>query len=176
MKKKNLEEKVLFRLIKVVYVVTLLLSVLVLLWAGWDSRPKPKVDDRSHIACDNGEIYLLNKNRFYLFSVEDTFSSSEDVEARKLCEYKVLNDYSTKYRNLETPASQNYQLKVIEGTRGSWGNAFLWWVLGISGAYVALNLIRETLNYILFGKSFDWLWLIVLIALVSSSDEDEEEK
>ena len=174
MTKNNLEDKLLYRLVRVAYVATLLFSALVFLWIGWEERPQPEVDDeRSHIACDNGKTYLLSKNRFYIYSVKATFSSSEDVEARKLCAYNVLNDYSTTYRNLETPTYQNYQLKIFEGTQGSWISAILWWVLGIGGSYVALNLTRETLNYVLFGKSFDWLWLLIPIALMTSSNEKE---
>lgn len=171
----NLEDKLLYRLVKVIYIIVFLLSGLIAIFIGWESRPQPEVDDeKSRIACDNGKNYKLSANRIYVYSVDTTsLSNYQDEEARKLCQYGVLNDYSTSYRNLATPTHQNYQLKIVEGTRGSWTNAILWWVLGIAGSYVALNLIRETINYILFGKPFDWMWLIVPIALIASSNNEQ---
>ncbi len=173
MNENKLEGKLLFRLIRVVYVLALIGAVLSFATIGWVSRPQPEVDEeKSYLACDNGKNYKLSANGIYVYSVNTTLLSSyQDVEARKLCAYDVTNDYSTSYSNLETPTNQNYQLKIIEATRGSWGIAVLWWALGIGGAYVVLNLIRETINYILFGKSFDWLWLLIPIALMASDEK-----
>jgi hypothetical protein len=40
-----------------------------------------------------------------------------------------------------------------------YGGSILWLGGGTLGSFIILNLIREALIYVLFGKSFDFKWL-----------------
>lgn len=171
----NLENSLLYRLIKVLYIIVLLLAVIFALVLGWEGKPQSIVDDeKSYIACYNGNTYKLDANGIYVYSMDATqLNIYDDVAARKLCQYGLKNDYSTYYNNLKTSANINYQLKLVEGTSGSWTAAFETWVIGILGSFVVLNLLRETLNYIFFGKSFDWMWLLIPLNALTSSKEEQ---
>lgn len=175
MSNKNLENKVLYRLIKVAYVLIFILISAFFVLTGWFAKPKAIVDDdNSYINCTLGKSYVLGNVNLHVYSVTDTqIEPYYEKEARILCAYGVLNDYSSNYRNIQAPSYQNYTLRLQKKTIGSWESAILWWVLGVGGSYIVLNIIRETLNYIFFGKSFDWLWLIIPILLVASEDNKE---
>ena len=178
MKPKNLEDKLLYRFVKTAYIICFIGVSLVAVFLGWSAKPTPFIDStKSTLACENGKQYRLDDAKIYLFSKTASLSNYEEVDARKLCAYGVLNDYSSEYQNLKTPQYKNYSINTVESINGSWFSVILWWVLGIGISYIVLNLLRETLNYILFGKKFDWLWLIIpfgLLAMVFSSDRDTE--
>ena len=167
------ENKFIYRLILVVTVLAFLGASGISLVAGWYSKPTPEVDDKNtYLTCENGKSYNLNANKIYVYSVKTTsLSSYQDVEARKLCAYEVLNDYSVEYLNLKIPLQKNYTLHIAERVRGGWFDAALWVVLGIGGSYIVLNLIRETLNYVFLGKKFDWVWLAIPLALFDSANQ-----
>lgn len=65
------------------------------------------------------------------------------------------------------PEAQKYTYSFVENekTRGSWQTVILWGVGGTLGVYVVLNLIRETLVYIFFGRKFQWEWLKKIFGL-----------
>lgn len=177
---KNLENKILFRLVKTAYVVCLVATFLFVLFLGWSEKPTPSVNSKkSALVCENGKKYLLYDAKIYLFSKVESLDESDDSTARKLCEYGVLNDYSPGYRNLKMPQYKNYSLNLVESIDGSWFSVLIWWVLGFSGSYILLNVFRETLNYILFGKKFDWVWLLIPIGVIAtafSSENDSDNK
>lgn len=55
--------------------------------------------------------------------------------------------------------SQNYYLSLSHKLQGSWHDVFYWLVLGLISIYVILNIFKETLIYVVFGRKFTWNWL-----------------
>lgn len=168
-----------FRLIKVAYILGLLAIWFIIIFVGWTEKPTPYLDsEKSLISCANGKSYTLDKAKIYLFYKTENLDQNDEIEARKLCAYGVINDYSSEYRNLQIPQSKNYSLKQFESIRGSWTTLLLIWVLGISISYIVLSLIRETLNYIFLGKSFDGNWFFIplgFIVLITESAKDSKQ-
>jgi hypothetical protein len=99
MSDKELGSNIIFRIIKVLYVLGLIFGFFIVIAIGWD--------------------FIPYKNVYY-----------------------------------------NYQV-------GSWWTVLLIWILGIPAVYVVLNLLRETLIYIFFGRPFTFLWLAKLLKLIS---------
>lgn len=180
METKNLESKILFRLVKTLYIVCLVVIFLFVLFLGWSEKPTPFIDGKkSTLVCENGKKYLLDDAKIYIFSKTESLEGDEDIDARRLCEYGVLDDYSSGYRNLKVPQHKNYSLNTIESISGSWFSVLVWWGIGFSASYILLNLLRETINYILFGKKFDWVWILVpigILAMAFSSENNTENK
>lgn len=52
-----------------------------------------------------------------------------------------------------------YVLSTEFITEGGWVEVFCWWFLGSGIIYITLNVIRNTLVYVAFGKKFTWDWL-----------------
>lgn len=48
---------------------------------------------------------------------------------------------------------------------GKWIN-LVWLMISISAIYIILNLFRESIIYIIYGRKFIWDWLIKLINLL----------
>jgi len=159
MSKANWEEKFLFRLVKVVYVLALLVSIFLVAVEGWYSRPISYVDDdKSTLSCDNGRRYTLSSVRIYIYSTTEggTLDASDDRHAKVICAYGIVDDSITRY-NL--PSTNNYKVNYVYSVRGSWQSALLWWIGGFLGVYIVLNLMREALNYIFVGRPFQLDWL-----------------
>lgn len=167
MKDKNmyLEGNIFYRLIKVAYIFTLLLGIVLIGVFGWESKPESYVDSsKSYITCNNnnyndfqtrGKTYTLDAIEAY--SIYAGYLSNTDViKAKVVCAYDVKWNYS--YTN-DIPNYQNYQLTIINSVRGDWRYVFIWWIVGFCVVYIVLNLIRETLIYIFFGRPFQWEWL-----------------
>lgn len=167
----NIEDKLLYRLVKVAYIIVLLIGILIVGAIGWSSKPETYIDsDKSSLSCDNGKKYTLDSLGIYLITDDTRLDTYDDRRAKIACTYGVKDDYITQYK---LPSVANYQVNYVNSIRGSWKSALFWWLLGFLGAYITLNLIRETLNYILFGKPFDWLWLLIPIAMMTSSNEEQ---
>lgn len=189
--KANLEDKLLYRLVKVIYIITFLLVSLMVIAEGWWFKPVLIVDsDKSTITCSNGKSYSFNTVGISAsLSEAKQLDSYNDRKAREFCkefETYIIENKQTgeqqgiKYSdfpkyNLINPDLDrvSYSFNLVESTTGSWTNVILRWTLGIAISYVILNLIRETLNYILFGKPFDWLWLLIPIATRASSTKNK---
>jgi len=150
----------LFRLTKVCYIIALILAILLVILAGWDERPQLMVDsDKSNIICSDGRKYKFTDSGIYLSSKDSKLSSYQEDKASTLCSN---SGWST------------YYLDIVENTYGSWFRSVLWWSLGIIGSYIFLNLIRETLNYLFLGKSFDWEWVMEIREFLKETEEEKQ--
>lgn len=157
MNENNLENKFLYRFVNVAYIGGLILFGLIVFAIGWSSKPEKIVDNqKSLITCNNGKKYSLEAAKINVWSGEKQLDSYDDKDARKVCAYAITGDYIDKY---ETPSYMNYQLVLSHKTAGSWGSAVMWWVFGLFGIYAILNIIKETLLYIIFNKKLSWKWL-----------------
>jgi hypothetical protein len=163
---KKLEDNLLYRLIKVLNIIALLACFLITLVVGWTFKPQTLADvSSSYIACNNGRRFSLRELNIYMLSSnKDSLTTNQDLTAKKNCMLEngryLGNMYDTEYfPKSAVPVTKNYQLIIVNRVTGSWMNALLTWFIGIIGSYFVLNIIRETTNYVLFGKPFDWLWI-----------------
>jgi hypothetical protein len=164
----DLEEKFLYRLIRVFYVGSFLLAILFSVVMAWSSKPRKLIDhNNSYIVCSgSGSSFSLSNADIYMFNHESSLDNYDNEKARKLC-YKslpVINSPSL------WSGYYNYDLYLIDKTEGSWVSVMVSLLLTMSVSYIILNILKETLIYILFGKSFDWQWLIVLMDFFSETE------
>lgn len=175
---KEYEKYIIYRLINVLYWGSLIFFVLVILLFGWFEKPYKTLDTQnSYIECDNGKTYSyenLNVN-FY-------FDSNDDIDARKICFDRKLQVYSRSKESIVDVSleeylqirpldeflnnyipSPNYTVHEVDKTNGAWLTPILVWVIGLVGLYILLNIIKESLLYISFGKRFSWKWLTTFI-------------
>jgi len=103
-----------------------------------------------------GKYLFLKDTHLNLYSKTDTLSKSDDITARKLCAYGIIDDITNIFK---TPQNMNYTLNLVESTQGSWGAVIFGSLIALSVIYCILNVIKETLCYIFFGKDFSWAWL-----------------
>jgi len=176
----DLEQKFLFRLIKVLYILALFLGIAFFGIIGWQQIPTKYVDiSKSYVSCPNGKQYLMSAfsiySQYYINPKDDlaikracvdnvvqirnkTTGETKEINVSDLSLYGI--DESTKLADIK------YNTVYVESISGSWTSAILWWGLGYLGIYIVLNIIRETLNYIFFGRVFqlDWLAKIITFA------------
>lgn len=165
------EGKFLYRLVKVAYSICLLIGIIFSLGMAWNSRPTQVFDsEKSTVVCDNGKNYSVDKTGVYIFDTKASLSKDDVVELKKLCLYGFVNNYSNEYDKLITPDQINYKFSVKTKTEGGWPTAIGWAVLGSLIVYIILNIARETLNYLLIGKPFDWIWLSTMIIMFFHDD------
>ena len=175
----SLEEMFLFRLIKVIYSLALIAGIFLVAVFGWYSKPeKYTTTENSFITCSDGKKYSLSTVSVYPLSSEKKLDTYDTERASEFCTKNIGYEVFSKSKN-ETQtitysqlpfyglsSSQytdagkfTYNLIPAEHVRGSWQTALLWWIGGFLGVYVVLNLTKETLIYIFFGRSFQWDWL-----------------
>lgn len=180
MKNQDLECRFFYRLVKVVYYIFLFLFLTLVFYFGYSSMPKKYVDnDKSYLVCETG-LYLFNDVGIYFWNENNSdkyLSTSSDVEkkAEEGCSRKadMPNTYETqevtpeseraeKRRKelLSKPNHGSYTFSIEFKTEGSWKETFEWWLEGGGLIYIILNLIKETLIYLAFGRKFTWDWLI----------------
>jgi hypothetical protein len=165
--RQNYEDHFFYRLVKVAYVVGSLIIGFLIIVIGWTYKPTEFTDGtKSYLACSNGKKYSLETAKIIVWSNNKTLNSYADKEARKVCAYSVVEDYSDKY---PTPQYKNYTLNLVNGSRGSWWIVLLVWTIGLSLLYAILNIFRETLLYMVLGKKFSWEWLEEVLTFIGSS-------
>jgi len=112
--------------------------------------PYEYLDDwNSTIVCASGKAYPSARNSIY--ASEGRLSDDNDISARKLCAYDVIQDYTNQYK---TPKEKNYKLITLLATRGSYKEAekILFW--GLLAVYLFGELIRRSFIYVVVGRSF----------------------
>ena len=106
-------------------------------------KPFTYIDNaQSQIICNkDGQTFELGWNFIYTFS--DKLDSFNDTKARKLCEYKIIKDYSNTY---QTPAIRNYDFRPKYIQESSWPEAiFMFFAMLIFGALI-IELTNNTLK------------------------------
>lgn len=170
----ELENKLIYRLLKVTFVVALLLLITLISFGSYQLRPTKYFNsEKSTIKCLNGKTYPfsripyiwssdLPKKTIFYTSYTDiqgegtrfTRGSEKDFDALDLCANGFV--LRGEERSSFSPDNSNYTLEVVYSPRGSWMLTTLIVLLGVSMSYITLKIIFETLLYILFGKRFSW--------------------
>ena len=170
----DLEEKAWYRIAKVLYGIGWFFVIFIALSTIYALQPNTYTDtDKSYITCLDGTRYNLDGIEYN--SIQESLTPEGDKKAKAACiklqaypeEIKAANDQARQAGYSENQIAQLsyeytmkanpsnvYKLILIESTNGSWGNAFIWAIgVGMVG-YVALELIKKTVMYILTGKKF----------------------
>lgn len=172
MDENKLEQKFLFRLIKVTYYVALIIGIFFIGIFGWETKPTKYQDiSKSYIVCPNGNKYLINDFKIY----SSYISPENDLSIKTVCHGNIAKIRNTKTgEEKEVTLSElsqygvsieskvkdtKYEIVYVNSTRGSWRSVILWWIVGSYILYIVLNIIKETLLYMFFGKKFSWDFL-----------------
>lgn len=179
--KEVLEEKLVFRLINVSYIVLLIAVGAISIGISLESKPRVIPNQyKSYINCDDGKNFSFKQAYISTWDMinENTLDDYGDEKARILCaKYDRQKALDAGYSNYEIDSfiksnlidQKNYSLNTDYKVEGSWATMILYSLIGISMGYVVLNIIRETLLYIFFGKKFSWKWLSLSKAKKSES-------
>lgn len=144
-----------YRFVKVVFVTSLVFGFIFSLGLGMALRPSVDLDlNSSFIACDNGKYYGLTPLNLFFKDGEHELDPVSDSIARKMCEYGTAVD--TEHYRYETPDTKNYTLGLSYQKEGSWWRACVAMLLSALGVFVILNLLKDTLLYLVLGKPFTW--------------------
>ena len=93
----NLENRFFYRLVKVTYIFSLIVFIILIFFFLYDTFPSATIPDnkKSSIICDNGKKYLLEANHFLLLEYDDQLTSYDNKKAENICGYQnATNDYS----------------------------------------------------------------------------------
>lgn len=162
MEKNKLESKAWFRLVKVLFIFTYLLTLLVIFIFAYYSRPQSIIDTyNSKIICDNGKKYLAGENNIEVFKVKyaiDGYYETEKDKVSLLClgyEHGFVPDFITdaEMSKIENK-NQLYKIEIVNKSDGSWWSYIGYIILALFTASLIFEIIRRTFLYIVSGKKF----------------------
>lgn len=208
----NLENRFFYRLVKVVYIFSLIMLFIISSFYLYDSIPSANIPDneRSLIICDNLDKFLLKTNNFTLEWYDTQLNYDDNKRAENMCalssvrellkivasstpsgkkmtenDLDKLSDESLAQiggiklkKSTSTPdpfkldkndkfqilrQGKNYSLKIVYKPK-DWEKYFYNVLYGLFSAicfYCLLNVIRETLIYLAFGRKFLWDWIFI---------------
>jgi hypothetical protein len=179
MRNHDLESRFFYRLVKVVYFLFLFLALILAFYFGYGYMPTKYVDnDKSYLVCPKG-LYTFNSQGIQFWvrdNDENKFTSNNfDEKAKKSCSEYVESDWELADKPPEMERAEKMRKEFISnpnhgpftvsleiGTEGSWKKALEWWLGGGGLIYIILNIIKETLVYLAFGKKFTWDWIFFI--------------
>ncbi len=167
---KDLESKVWFRFLKVVFVFTYLATFLAVLVFAYSSKPYSITDEyNSMIVCDNGTNYKAGDNggidpeqalaeQLGGRRVNLNGATPEKDKATLLClGYThgfipdTLTDAEMSKLKSQTPP---YKVEIVKKTVGNWWSFIGYTVLALFIVVVILEVIKRSFFYIAIGKKF----------------------
>lgn len=157
LKKMNLESRFFYRFVNVMHFFSIILFLLITCIILIQAIPPKIIDmDNSYISCFDDSHYPLSafseKNTPLLKNIP-IFYILDEI-ARQLCldkNPKHLND------------GKNYEIKISHQER-NWGDFFAITICCLVAFVIffsILNIIREALIYIAFGRKLTWGWLFI---------------
>lgn len=166
----NLENRFFYRLVKVVYYFFLAISTLVILFINYNELVYFPIDNnRSYIACYYGKHYSLVSSDITLYSYWNNYQLSydDDEKAKKSCSKNIPESVSSNSKPYtptladieEIENAEKYSL-VIARDWAKIGNVVFYSMFYFVIIFSILNVIREALLYLAFGKKLTWDWLI----------------
>lgn len=146
----ELSQKWWYRLLKVVYIGSYLLALIFIIAVASEAWPTTYTDTyNSLIKCINGNTYTAGVNGISIASDGGFILPSEEIDARKLCEYGIVNDYLGSY---STPPSKNYEIQTVPVTTGSWKEVLKIFAIGVVIGVLVLEAVRRVFLYVLTGR------------------------
>lgn len=181
----RLENKVLFRFIKVIYYISFIVTSFLFLSIGWSARPRQVIDNSaSYFVCNNSDIsgmsysdqdrVMFDKIGVRAKSVDGigldyesdnsikTFCSEDKktlIRNRDTGEQREVHFNELKNYNIEANLDKiEYDFKLNYSYTNGWDEVISWWVLGIGGSFALITTIRNVILYIFYNESF-WPFL-----------------
>lgn len=146
------EQKAWYRLLKVLYIILFILSILIAGVVSIAAIPKKYLDTNlSTIKCDNGKVYSISKNN--IFALSSGLTSYEDKNARILCQYDTLDYYNPRYSNQKINLNYAFSPSYVNPDYSSW---LAFSLIGFAATWLFLKLIRIGVLYITVGKKPVW--------------------
>ncbi len=158
----DLEIKWFYRLVKVMYVFFLTTGFIGVLCIGWNSKPYQVIDNKkSYLNCPDGTRYSFDSLDLYFYS-KQPFSAYDGKKAIEKCNKKMSN------RHPKFGYDLAFDEKFISWsfkTNGSWIEAIEWWLLGSLIVFLIINIIKQSLIYVVYGKKFTCSQMLPLVLL-----------
>lgn len=167
--KENKKENIFSRFLNVFGIIIIGISVFIIIYLTHDTLSR-RDDENSFIRCSDGSEYNLLSLRTHfgitLIYNEKEFNIKEDKKVKTLCKLseskdsqirKILEDLNPTSiiqisEKVSVPEYNNYYLFLHNVKEDSSQWIIIYCVLGIVGVYLVVNLIREVILYIFFGK------------------------
>lgn len=170
MEVKDLESKIWYRLLKVLYVFAFFGAVLTVLIFAYSSKPYAVTDEyNSKIICDNGKQYKTGDNggidpeqawaeQLGAKRVDLNGATPEKDKATLLClgyEHSfipdVLTDAEMSKLKSDTPP---YKVEIVKKWSGSWRSLVGYTILALFIVAVVFEIIKRSFLYVAIGKKF----------------------
>lgn len=167
---KDLESKVWFRFLKVIFVFAYLATFLAVLVFAYFSKPYAVTDEyNSRIVCDNGKVYKAGDNggidpgqalaeQLGGKRVDLNGATPEKDKATLLClgyEHGFVPDFLTDAEmsklQSQTPP---YKVEIVKKTEGSWWSFIGYTILALFIVVLIFEVIKRSFLYIAVGKKF----------------------
>ena len=160
---KELNEKVWYRALKVIFLTFLILMSLFIMLLSLGSFPVKKINwDKTKLICNNGKIYDAKTKDYFLwgrgYGSSDYIDTSDDAKIKKICEYNIIDSNPLSEKYYKIPESNNYTIEW----EYTWEPSLLDFILTVInrifwGAVIFYVLVFEFLRkifyYIVFGTA-----------------------
>lgn len=125
------------------------MGVVILAIGGWEMRPYETVDETKSIVTCNSEAI----KPFSLVDIDVVVFGSKEDYVNKVTN-KVSLDKSDNQKIYDSCELWDgvKTLQLLDKTEGSWWNVLATWFIGSFVIWVALNVIRGVIYYIVFGN------------------------
>ena len=192
----NLENRFFYRLTNVMHVFSLILFFLIASTILYMSIPAGDIPDntKSYIVCDNSKRSIpLSDAKIEIYSYSKELSYSDDKAAKDFCttnsagavthpilkeitdpallkrlnagEFERLNSSNER----DTSLDKNYTIKISYKPKNwrAYAETIFWVFISFMIFYSVINIVRETLLYLAFGKKISWEWLVDIQKLLA---------
>lgn len=151
----NLECRFFYRLLKVLYFAGLGATLVGLVITGYDAIPRVYTSYKGNrfVICEINIDLNLFREKYPKYN-NWTDERLLRVFERKNAEEGVPES-NKEWMCAKKTNNQAYKFRM----QGSWWEVLYYWLIFPILAYIVLNIIRETLIYLAFGRRFTWDWL-----------------
>jgi len=169
----NLNQKMWWRFLKVVYVVLWIIALLIVSSLGYSELPRKSIDfGRAEFECSNKTTWTFYPTNpvYVLDSPNLTAPDEEDI--RKTCMYD--NNWRKNPNQLSAPLPEkNYTLHYVYNTYGGLDKLFATVVIGFIISFIVIEAFKSAILYVL-GISIWRGGLFYLILFLASFNGDKQ--
>ncbi|MFA6404606.1 MAG: hypothetical protein WCW03_01235 [Candidatus Paceibacterota bacterium] len=156
---KNLESKIWFRLLKVIFIFVYLAIFLFLLVFAYSSKPYAIIDEyNSVIVCDNGTRYKagdngINAEEAWAEQLGATRVDLNGLTPTKIQATHLCLGYSEGKIGF-IPDIPPYKVEIVRKTVGDWSSFIGYTALVLFVTIIVFELVKRSFFYIVLGKRF----------------------
>ena len=161
----NLETRFFYRLVKVFYIFNLAFLVIIATTILFGAIPAGDIPDNenSYITCRDGKKYSLPVVGIQTNYDENKLHTNNRDIAMQFCYDPKLHGVTHNPFIKFIPENKLYSFTMVYKPR-DWAyyfNTLIWCSLIAAIYYIVINIIKETLIYLAFGRKFTWGWLLI---------------